>query len=435
MSKRSHNESIGDGSDGVLAPASKRPKAVDSSDALEILLGKAEELISSIRELQAAKEKHKGPAGLKLGDLEDSAKTNITTLSQNLLPALQDLATATERESTKEEKSTKKEESTIKEDGVAQTIPSVGLVTKWRFQDIQPNLLPAIPKVRDRKMAVAALTHSGMTGSPSDPSYERLEWIGDAYLYIIASSLVYQTFPRMDPGKCSQYRELLVRNSTLAKYTSRYGLDKAANFPEEFGLGGRLGGTVATEKVRMKARGDIFEAYVAAIILSDPKTGVQRTCEWLKALWAPELRKEIQKEENTQAIPVTQVSSKTRLEQAIYVPGIKIEYRDLPTTKTDKRTGQRMFAIACILNGWGEKDKQLGFGCALSKKEAGQKAAQMALENKKMLKVYMDKKIAHNQARAAQEAEENAKAAVKEEENDKPAVKNEEGFSRAQHEE
>jgi ribonuclease-3 len=43
--------------------------------------------------------------------------------------------------------------------------------------------------------------------------------------------------------------------------------------------------------------GDIFEAYVAAVILSDPAGGLARAISWLKALWGMTLRKEIIQEE------------------------------------------------------------------------------------------------------------------------------------------
>jgi len=101
-----------------------------------------------------------------------------------------------------------------------------------------------------------------MRKSLSDPSYEQLEWIGDVYLELIASELIAQTFPTLDPGRASQYREMLIRNSTLGQFSLHYGLDRRANFPAEFGLGGRPNGTQASEKHRAKAPGDIFEAYV-----------------------------------------------------------------------------------------------------------------------------------------------------------------------------
>lgn len=271
---------------------------------------------------------------------------------------------------------------------------------------------PPLPAVLDEALKTAALTHTGMTKHPSDPSYERLEWIGDSYVYMIASLLVFQTFPDLEPGRCAQFRETLIRNATLCKYTRHYGLDRIANFPEEFGLEGRIGGTSASDKQRMKVLGDIFEAYVGAVILSDPENGVQRAADWLKALWGPELENEIRREENKKPATTSQLSPKTELERAIAVQGVKILYRDLPNFKKDKMTKLPLFTVGCFLTGWGETDKQLGFGSALGKKEAGAKAAQMALDNRKSLKPYIDMKKEHMEARAAAQAEAEAKAAA-----------------------
>lgn len=279
-------------------------------------------------------------------------------------------------------------------------IPSI---SKWTSSSISKSF-PPLPEVLDPALETAALTHSGMRKNASDPSYERLEWIGDAYLELISSELIFNTFTTLEEGRCSQYREMLIRNSTLGKFSVHYGLDKRANFPAEFGLGGRPNGTKATEKQQAKALGDIFEAYVGAIVRSDPKNGFNRASEWLKALWGPVLERQIREEEKNAAnAKDKEISPKTRLEQMVGAPGVKFEYRDLPSNgKRDRDTKQQLYFVGCFLHGWGETGLQLGYGSALGKKEAGQKAAQMALDNKKLIKKYADKKKAFMAARAAQ---------------------------------
>jgi ribonuclease-3 len=255
-----------------------------------------------------------------------------------------------------------------------------------------------------------------MRKSLSDPSYEQLEWIGDVYLELMASELIAQTFPTLDPGRSSQYREMLIRNSTLGQFSVHYGLDKRANFPAEFGLGGRPNGTKASGKQRVKALGDIFEAYVGAIVRSDPENGMRRAAEWLKVLWGPVLERQIREEEKGTGVKDMKLNPKTQLEQLIVAPGVKIEYRDLPSGgKKDRDTNQDLYFVGCFLNGWGESGLQLGYGQALGKKEAGQKAAVKAMENKKLIKKFSDKKKAFVAARAAQaqvEAEKGTEAAA-----------------------
>lgn len=286
-------------------------------------------------------------------------------------------------------------------------------ITKWTSSTLSKTF-PPLPPILDPALETAALTHSGMRKSLSDPSYERLEWIGDAYLEVISSELIFQTFATVEPGKCSQYREMLIRNSTLGQFSTHYGLDRRANFPAEFGLGGRPNGTKASEKQRAKALGDIFEAYVGALIRSDPEHGFRRATEWLKALWGPVLERQIREEEGGGNARDRDISAKTQLEQVIGAPGVRIEYRDLPSTgKKDRDTKQLLYAVGCFLHGWGEEGLQLGYGSALGKKEAGQRAAQMALENKKLVKKFAEKKKVFMAARAAQLTAEGEKGAEK----------------------
>ncbi|KAK0634529.1 ribonuclease III domain-containing protein [Bombardia bombarda] len=284
-------------------------------------------------------------------------------------------------------------------------IPSQVAVTKWTVADLEKQY-PPLPTVLNPALEIAALTHSGKAQGVGALSYERLEWIGDIYLELIASSFIYQTFPHLAPGKCSQYREMLVRNATLSEFSVHYGLDKRANFPDEFGLGGRPGGTTAGHKQRLKVLGDIFEAYSGAIILSDPQNGIQRCSEWLKVLWGKTLEQHIRAEDGQVRQTNQAISPKTQLEVTIGVPGVKLEYRDMPSNgKKERDTNLPLFTVGCYLTGWGETDKQLGWGHALSKKEAGQRAAQMALENKALIKKYAEKRKSFLAARAAHAAQ------------------------------
>lgn len=282
-------------------------------------------------------------------------------------------------------------------------VPLPASISKWTSSAITTSY-PPLPPVLDPALETAALTHSGMRKRVSDPSYERLEWIGDAYLEVIASELIYQTFPTLEPGKCSYYREMLVRNSTLGAFSVHYGLDRRADFPGEFGFDGRPGGTNASAKQRAKALGDIFEAYVGALIRSDPEHGFLRAAEWLKALWGPLLEEHIRHEESGGNAGDRDITAKAQLDKLIGGPAVKIEYRDLPSAgKKDRESQLPLFSVGCFLHGWGETGLLLGYGTALGKKEAGQKAAQMALGNKKLMKKFADKRVASIAARAAQE--------------------------------
>ncbi|RYP52037.1 hypothetical protein DL768_002720 [Monosporascus sp. mg162] len=272
-----------------------------------------------------------------------------------------------------------------------------------QVEDIPPGGLPPLPPVLDPVLEQAALTHAGKVARPTDMSYERLEWIGDAYLYLISSAFIFQTFPNLATGRSAQLREKLVKNETLSTYTTEYGLNMRARFPAEFDLEGRVGGSQASREKRKKALGDIFEAYVAAAILGDPD-GLPRVVTWLKALWAGSLSKEIRNEYKSQATGVPHavengdstdagnakqdLNPKVVLAKAIGAKGVKIVYENLGEPKKAKDSGLPMYTVGVFLNGWGETHLRLGYGNGLSKKEAGAKAAQRALDNKKLIKKF-----------------------------------------------
>ena len=285
-------------------------------------------------------------------------------------------------------------------------MPSPVSLTPWRIEDI-PSSLPPLPPIVDSSLEQAALTHAGSTTKPGEQSYERLEWLGDAYLYLMASAMIYQTFPDLAAGRCSQLREILVKNTTLSSYTVDYGLNKRTRFPAVFDLRNRTNGASATEKTKRKVMGDVFESYVAGVILGTPN-GLALVSSWMKALWSKELAEEIQKEhskrvkaapngsstaraEDSTSLPVV-TDPKVRLIQAIGAKGVQIAYRDEGPPRKDKKSGLPWYTVGAYLDGWGETNFRLGIGSALSKKEAGAKAAQAALDNKKMMKVYEQKK-------------------------------------------
>lgn len=284
------------------------------------------------------------------------------------------------------------------------SIPHPESLTKWTPQDVPGiDLLPPLPPVLDPILEVAARTHAGIASGLGEMSYERLEWIGDAYLYLISSAFIYQTFPKLSAGRCSQLRERLVKNETLSDFTVQYNLDKRARLPSEYQPGGRTAqtgvGTSASKKERKKILGDLLEAYTAAMILGD-SDGLSRVIPWLKAIWSTTLKREIQDEYKK---PVTQeyykanngdersdkhgnLSPKEVLKGIIGAKGVSISYRDEGKPKTDKNSGLPWLTVGVYYDGLGESNLCLGYGSGLSKKEAGNKAAVKALENKKLIK-------------------------------------------------
>ncbi|KAJ4316418.1 hypothetical protein N0V84_007855 [Fusarium piperis] len=286
-------------------------------------------------------------------------------------------------------------------------------ITPWTSSDISRNL-PPLPPIAKPELEAAVFRHPGIGHGPN---YEILEWFGDAALETISTDLVIQTFENHLPaGRLSQIREQLVRNVTLAEYYRQYGFQKRTQLPIDMGTMEQLMRTKPRDRDVIKIQGDIFEAYVGAIIRADPVQGRTNAAAWLKALWGRTIEDQIKKVERTSQAsvlkaqdnqstegeagpPKKELTPKERLAQVLVVKGIKIRYEDMPCNKKDKNLGLPLFAIGVYLDGWGETNKLLGIGTALQKKEAGAKAASAALENRKLMKLFGDKKKAFLSAR------------------------------------
>jgi len=280
-------------------------------------------------------------------------------------------------------------------------LPPLGSITAWMPDDI-PESLPRLPALTDPVLAKAALTHKGLNNGNSDQNYEVLEFLGDAFICHASSEFIMQTFPHLSPGRASQLRERLVRNSTLAQYTLQYGLDKRAFLPPEFSQEVRSGGSRVKDHEREKVMGDLFEAYIGALIRSGPD-GVTRTLNWLKPLWSMNISKEIRAEYRRDASLNPSVPPKVRLSQAILCPGVKIRYDDMPgKAKVDKNNNLPLCTVGVYVDAWG-KSELLAQASALSRKDAGNKAAELALANRKRVQFYIDKKKALYAAREMQE--------------------------------
>ncbi|KAG9258083.1 putative nucleolar RNAse III [Emericellopsis atlantica] len=288
-------------------------------------------------------------------------------------------------------------------------------VEPWRSSEI-PTQLPPLPPIKDPELERLAFLHIGVG---EGGSYERLEWIGDAYLELISTNIISRTFPKLRAGRCSQLREQLIRNVTLSRYFREYGLASKARLPPEVLHGLGAGRGRSNDKDITKTQGDMFEAYVAAIIMSDPDNGLATCIRWLRDLWSMTLREQIVAAENEKPTTVRvlnevtgevkDLSPKERISHLIRVPGVTLEYRDLPCNKKDKHLKLPVFAIGLYLTGWGETGRELGLGTAQSKKEAAQKAATQALENRKLLKTYEQKKRAYVEAqKQAEDAEQSS---------------------------
>lgn len=258
----------------------------------------------------------------------------------------------------------------------------------------QPVSLPDLPSVHNASLERAVFTHPGapvnIAPEGMEQNYDRLEVLGDAYVEVIATRLIWDQFKNMPAGRMSQVREDLVKNETLAGFASQYGFDKrvSVSVPEE---------QKAQSKRWLKIRGDVFEAYVAAVILSNPDHGFDMVEQWLRELWLPRL---------SQVQPVqTVLRYKEQLAKKVMSKGIKLRYvEEQPVKQLDG--GMQTYYIGVYLTGWGWQDQHLGSGTGLNKAIAGDEAANRALQNSPLIDQVAAAKVAHDRQASGVKAKE-----------------------------
>lgn len=259
--------------------------------------------------------------------------------------------------------------------------------------------LPDLPPISDPTLAERPFTHQGSLHSErsgrADLSYERLEFLGDAYIECMSTRTIYERYPQLPVGKLSSIREALVNNANLASYAKAYGFDGRIKLPPDVVSG--------TNKVAAwtKIYADAFEAYVAAVILDSPATGFATAEAWLNELWLAKLR-------DYDAVPALNSDAKAMLARTVLSRAIRLDYVDEqpqrpphPPTVRGKRSTQE-FRVGVYLTGWGYKGQHLGSGTGVNKAEAGLKAAMQALANKPLIDVIAARKQAFDAEKKAQ---------------------------------
>ncbi|KAK8146774.1 hypothetical protein G3M48_002583 [Beauveria asiatica] len=403
MSKRrlsSHSADTSDTSSAVV----KRQQTQDLRDgqlsdgefiALEKLADSADNIISALQKLKRCRDSVNERRSQDTEML--AARRDLAELSDSIAPQLQ-LLSRTRNSGSDAVKNAILLESNSR-------IPSMDHATPWRSSEMSREL-PPLPAVKDKGLEKLAFTHPGsVPGSRPDQQYERLEWLGDAYLELFATALIDKTFLQLPSGRCSQIRERLIRNTTLASYFREYGLEARARLPSDVLNQKKPSRGSSSDKDLLKTQSDMFEAYVAAVILSDPANGIETTMSWLKALWGRSLIEDVQQAERSQTLVARTENTrhertpKEELSSRIVIKGITLRYERMNSNRRDKHLGQELFTVGVYLDGWGESGKLLGVGSALSIKEAGQKAAVGVMENKKLMKVYESNKKAFLEAK------------------------------------
>jgi ribonuclease III len=237
-------------------------------------------------------------------------------------------------------------------------------------QNEAPKNLPALPPI-SAAMWKTVFTHQSAVPNKESmtqlASYERLEFLGDAYIEVMATRLIWSRFKNLPAGRLSQLRELLVKNQTLGEIASKYGLDTQIKTTTD---------VRSNPKQWAKVKGDLIEAYVAAIVLPDEEmggAGFAAAEKWLHQLWVPKFEGVLEEK-------VPDVNAKDALSRKVVSRGVRLEYLE-ERPMEQLKGGQQTYFIGAFLTGWGYKRQHLGSGKALNKTGAGNLAADDALQN------------------------------------------------------
>ena len=253
--------------------------------------------------------------------------------------------------------------------------------------------LPPLPEIHDSSLRSAPFKHKSTASYDrstvrKDTTYEQLEFLGDAQLELLASRLIYERFSFLTAGQQSQLRELLVRNETLAEYARAYGFDKRVEVGDLQRM--QQDAKDRGNKGFNKVLGDVFEAYIAAVILSDAENGFAEAEKWMTALWAPKLVEAAARDRSltihhadsadprTVYNPAGKIELQKRIMRSSQVKLFYEPYQASIELKGDQ-LGQNRHFIAVYLTGYGYDRYMLGKGEGKNKVEAGNWAATEAM--------------------------------------------------------
>lgn len=230
------------------------------------------------------------------------------------------------------------------------------MIDKKRKQELDELLLKLEVTCQNYDRLDVALTHSSFTFEnklSSLESNERLEFLGDAVLKLIASDYLHERFPTYPEGELTKIRAILISDNILAKIAEKIDLGKYVKlgFHEE-----RMGG-----RYRSSTMACAFEALLGALYLDGNMHELQLMLITLLEDEVTEIDQNAAKHNH----------------KAILQEYTQSEGMPLPVYEIASESGpphDKTFDIHVYVNG-----EVCGYGTGKSKKEAQQKAAEMAV--------------------------------------------------------
>jgi ribonuclease-3 len=207
----------------------------------------------------------------------------------------------------------------------------------------------------DRELLAQAVRHASWCNqqTPRPADNERLEFLGDAVIYLVVGHRAVVQFPQYDEGDLSRIRQQIIREDTLADAARDIGL--GAHLLIDHNLDVNQGGR---DKPRILA--DTFEAVLGAVYLDG---GLAAAEQVIDRLLGPRL---------AAVGPRDLKDFKTRLKEAAEARGLAApRYRVVETVGPEHL---KEFVVAVDLG-----DAELGRGRGSTQRAAEQRAAEQAI--------------------------------------------------------
>lgn len=128
---------------------------------------------------------------------------------------------------------------------------------------------------RDEALFVRALTHASRSDAQGEPSYERLEFLGDRVLGIVMAEWLYEAFPDEPEGQLTKRFNTLVTGAVCAEVARGLGVAGQVRLGKQ----GRDDGIQHRDNVL----GDVMEALLGALYL---ERGLDAVRAVIRRLWA-----------------------------------------------------------------------------------------------------------------------------------------------------
>jgi len=210
--------------------------------------------------------------------------------------------------------------------------------------------------IRNEELFVQALLHRsflqrvGHTG----PSNERLEFLGDSILNLIAAEYLFHRFPHAEEGELTRVRSRLVNRKALATYGKELKLIDFILMSDSAAHSGAKGSDTIIA--------DTYEAVIAAIYLDGGYEEAKRFVE-RRVLAALKKGSVVTSDENYKSLLLEYSQAR-----GLGIPRYTI-------VKEDGPDHDRTFTVEVVIN-----NERKGRGTGKNKKEAEQAAASQAME-------------------------------------------------------